>query len=99
VIGGFGRRVIELEPGARLDHEDALWRDAIVFLIAGELEVECSRGERHRFREGDVLTLARLPIRRVRGSGATPTRLLVIWRWTSPVSLPPADRHTEKDHE
>ena len=74
------RRVIELRPGAALDHEAAAWDDAIVFVAAGELEVECKGGERHRFRQGDILSLARLPILRVHNSGAVPTRLLAIWR-------------------
>lgn len=78
----LSRRLIELEPGACLNHDLALWQEAIVFLTAGELDVECSRGERHRFRAGDTLTLARLPIRRAHNSGGAPTRLLAIWRTT-----------------
>jgi hypothetical protein len=95
----FSRRVIELQPGACLDHDDAFWRDAIVFLTAGELDVECSGGTGHCFRAGDILTFASLPIRRAHNSGAEPTRLLVIWRRASPVSSGRADRHREKDHE
>ena len=82
MTGGFERRVIELEPGACLDQDEALWQDAIVFLTAGELDVECATGERHCFREGDILTLARLPIRDVHNGGATTARLLAIWRRT-----------------
>jgi glyoxylate utilization-related uncharacterized protein len=100
-VTAFERRLIQLEPGDLLHHGDTLWQDAIVFVIAGELAVECSRGERHCFRSGDVLTLARLPICRAHNSGAAPTRLLAIRRadaaTRSPVSLGPADRHTEKD--
>lgn len=99
--GGFERRMIELEPGACIDHDEALWRDAIVFLAAGELVVECSSGERHCFRAGDILTLARLPICRAHNSGATPTRLLAICRAAgasgSPVSFDTPTRHTDKD--
>jgi hypothetical protein len=98
-MSAFARRLIELEPGAVLDHEETLWQDAILFLVAGELNVECSSGENHCFRAGDILTLARLPIRRAHNSGAAPTRLLAIRRRSSPVSLGPADRHTEKDNE
>jgi quercetin dioxygenase-like cupin family protein len=95
----FSRRIVELPPGAHLDHEDASWQTAIVFLTAGELNIECPGGECHCFRAGDVLTLAHLPIRRAHNCGATPTRLLAIWRRTSPVTLGPTDRHTKKDHE
>jgi quercetin dioxygenase-like cupin family protein len=95
-MSAFARRLVELEPGAHVDHREVQWRDAIVFLLAGELAVECSSGERHCFRAGDILTLARLPIGRVHNSGTAATRLLAIWR-ASPVSLAPADRHTDKD--
>jgi quercetin dioxygenase-like cupin family protein len=95
-MSAFARRLVELEPGGHLDHRDAQWQDAIVFLLAGELAVECSSGERHCFRAGDILTLARLPIGRAHNSGTEATRLLAIWR-ASPVSLAPADRHTDKD--
>ena len=99
----FERRLIQLEPGDQLHHGEPPWQDAIVIVVAGELAVECSRGERHCFRRGDVLTLARLSVRRAGNSGEVPTRLLAIWRAgaaiSSPVSLGHQDRHTEKDHE
>ena len=99
----FERRLIQLEPGDLLHHGDPLWQDAIVFVLAGELAVECSEDECHCFRSGDILTLARLSLRRASNSGAVPTRLLAIWRAgaaiSSPVSLGHEDRHTEKDDE
>jgi hypothetical protein len=76
----FERRIVHVERGARLDCREPLWQDALVVVLTGELDVECSSGESHCFRSGDVLTLARLPIRRAHNSGATPTRLLAIWR-------------------
>jgi quercetin dioxygenase-like cupin family protein len=79
-VGRFSRRVVELAPGGALDLRDRTWQEAIVFVTAGELDVESSGGERHRFRTGDVLTLARLPIRGAYNRGATPTRLLAVWR-------------------
>ena len=98
-MSAFVRRLVELEPGAALDHEDALWQDAIVFLVAGEFHVECSGGDSHCFRAGDILTLARVPIRRAHNSGATLVRLVAIRRRAAPVTLPRAHRHTERDHE
>ena len=97
----FERRLIQLEPGDQLHDSEPRWQDAIVIVIAGELTVECSRGEHHCFRSGDILTLARLPIRRAHNSGATPTRLLAICRAAaasgSPVSFDTPTRHTDKD--
>jgi uncharacterized cupin superfamily protein len=79
----FGRCVVDVEPGSSLDHQAALWRDAIVFVVAGEIELECSSCERHCFRGGDILSLARVPIRHVHNGGSTPARLLAIWRRTA----------------
>ena len=79
----FGRRIVDVEPGSSLDHKAALWQDAIVFVATGEIELECSGGERHRFRRGDILSLARVPIRHVHNGGSAPARLLAIWRRTA----------------
>jgi quercetin dioxygenase-like cupin family protein len=79
-LTAFERRVVHLEPGARLECREPPWQDALVVVLAGELDVECAGGERHRFRSGDVLTLARLSLPCVRNTGATPTRLLAIRR-------------------
>jgi hypothetical protein len=77
----FDRRVVELRPGELLEHDDGFWRNAIVFVVAGEIEVRCSRGERHCFGRGDVLSFARLPRVVVCGM-TTDTRLVAIWRHT-----------------
>ena len=76
----FGRRTIELAPASVLVYDAASWQDAIVFVLAGEIELECSSGERRRFREGDILCLAPFPLRLLRNVGTGPARLLAIWR-------------------
>jgi len=79
----FHRRLVELAPGAELDEPETPWDDAIVFVTAGVVELECARGERHSFHRGDILSFARLPLRSVRNSGTAPAQLLAIWRRTS----------------
>ena len=76
----FGKRTVELAPACVLAYDASSWQDAIVFVIAGEVEVECSSGERRRFHEGDILCLAPFPVRLLRNVSAVPTRLLAIWR-------------------
>jgi quercetin dioxygenase-like cupin family protein len=76
----FGKRTVELAPASVLAYDATSWRDAIVFVTAGEIELECSSGERRRFREGDILCLASLPVRLLRNVGEAPARLLAIWR-------------------
>src|SRR5207247_4759405 len=46
----FGTRTLELAPASVLAYDAASWRDAIVVVTAGEIEVECVGGERGRFR-------------------------------------------------
>jgi quercetin dioxygenase-like cupin family protein len=72
------RIVLELEPGEALEHRDAFWQHAIVFVLAGEIEVCCSRCERHRFVRGNILSLARLELVSVKASGVMPARLLAL---------------------
>ena len=76
----FCRYLIELAPGAEVDCERRCWRDSIAFLLAGELHVECTGGERHCFRAGDIFTLAQLPVGRAYSGSATRTRLLAVRR-------------------
>jgi quercetin dioxygenase-like cupin family protein len=76
----FGRRVVELAPGAELAFDPAIWRDAIVFVLAGEVEVRCAGGASHRFGPGDIVCFTRLPVRTLCNGGAVPVRLLAIWR-------------------
>jgi hypothetical protein len=63
-----------------LAYDRAAWHDAIVFVTAGEIELECLSGAVHRFCRGDILWLARLPLRNVRNSGPVHARLVSISR-------------------
>jgi quercetin dioxygenase-like cupin family protein len=76
----FAREVVLLPPGGQLDHTAPVWQQTLVVVLAGEIVVECDHGERHRFVRGDILTFARLPLRRVHNEGPRPARLLAIWR-------------------
>ena len=76
----FGKRTVDIAPASVLAYDATSWQDAIVFVTAGEIELECSSGERRRFREGDILCLAPFPLRLLRNVGAGPAQLLAIWR-------------------
>jgi quercetin dioxygenase-like cupin family protein len=75
----FRKRVVELAPAQELPFDVAAWRDAIVFLTDGEIELECMSGERQRFARGAILCLAP-PLRLLRNSGNECARLLAISR-------------------
>ncbi len=77
---GFARRTVTLEPGVVVRYDEAAWLDAIIFVTAGEIDLECSNGTCHRFTRRDILWLAPLPLRAVRNTGLVPARLLAISR-------------------
>ena len=78
--GNFTRRIFELPALSVLDDAAVDWEGAIVFVTAGEIEVDCRSGARAAFRDGDILCFAHLPGSTVRNSGGEPARLVAIWR-------------------
>jgi len=77
----FRRWELELAPGEKVRADARAWRDAIAFLESGEVELECSAGERSRFAVGAVLCFPP-PVRFLRNSGDEPARLITISRRT-----------------
>jgi quercetin dioxygenase-like cupin family protein len=77
----FVRRVTSIGPGKAVPYDAAAWRDALVVVLSGELELECRAGGRRRFECGDILWLEGLDVRRLGNGGAVPTVLLAISRW------------------
>lgn len=69
-----------IEPGQSRPHDDAEWRDAIVLVERGELEVECHGGSRQLFVRGDVLWLAGLSVRALHNRGRQPVVLHAVRR-------------------
>lgn len=66
----FELREIAIAPGCERAYAEAEWRDALVVVERGEVELECLGGSRHRFRRGDVLWLSGLRLRRLRNRAA-----------------------------
>ncbi|HEX4527490.1 MAG TPA: hypothetical protein VH108_12205 [Gaiellaceae bacterium] len=75
----FFRRVIELAPDQELSSSLVASRDAIVFVIDGEIELMCVEGARRRFTRGAMLCLTPT-VRLLRNSGVEPVRLIAISR-------------------
>jgi quercetin dioxygenase-like cupin family protein len=94
----FERHVVELAAGEVMPYEAACWHDAIVFVTVGDVELECTSGERHLFCTGDTLCLAPLPLRTLRNPGPGPARLLAVRR-QSPVSSVERRRHMSDDFD
>ncbi|MGI8869858.1 MAG: hypothetical protein ACR2F6_13675 [Mycobacteriales bacterium] len=76
------KQVVELDPGEVLVVDAASWRDAIVFVTAGEIDVECASGAGRRFADGDILCFAQISVRAVRNRGRGQAHILVVRRRT-----------------
>ena len=82
----FVLRAIAIDPGCERRYDEAEWRDAIVSVTRGQIELEASGGVRCRFRTGDVLWLDGLHLRALHNCGAEPALLLAVSR-RSPTQL------------
>jgi hypothetical protein len=78
---GFEIRAVTIEPGCERDYDETDWRDAVVFVWRGEIELESLTGVRCRFDRGDVLWLAGLPLRALH-SPRGPALLVAVSRST-----------------
>jgi quercetin dioxygenase-like cupin family protein len=72
----FEMRTLALAPGGRRAYDAAEWRDALVVIERGEIELECRGGQLTRFGTGDVLWLFGLPLRTLHNRG--PETALVV---------------------
>lgn len=77
---GFRFRVVTVEPGVDRIYTGAEWRDALVVVARGELELQSSDGDSYRFGRGCVLCLDGLPLRALRSRGPAPTVLVAVSR-------------------
>jgi hypothetical protein len=72
--------VVTLAPDRTHPYEAAEWRDALVIVDRGEIELEGLSGGRWHFRQGDVLWFTGLPLRTLRNPGREPAVLIALTR-------------------
>lgn len=86
--GFLGRRVpeafdvrrITVEAGHERLYDEAEWRDSIVVVESGRIELECRCGSRRGFPRGAVLWLIGLPLRALHNREPVPTVLVAVSR-------------------
>ena len=76
----FALRTVRVEPGVSLPYEEADWRDALVTVESGELELVMACGRSCFFQEGDFLWFQGLPLAQLRNRGDEPTVLVATSR-------------------
>jgi hypothetical protein len=77
---GFETAAISIRPRCRRVYDEAEWRDAIVVVERGEVELEWREGSEWRFRRGDALWLVGLPLRAIHNRGREPALLVAVSR-------------------
>jgi quercetin dioxygenase-like cupin family protein len=76
----FERRTVSIAPGCTLAYDALAWRDALVVVERGEIELECVHGACRRFQRGDVLWLVGLSLRALHNRGREPAVLAAVVR-------------------
>jgi quercetin dioxygenase-like cupin family protein len=76
----FDVHVVAVAPGDARPYEPAEWRDALVVVERGEIELETVSDGTRRYVRGDVLWLSGLPLRALRNRGGEPAVLVAVSR-------------------
>ena len=76
----FAFRTVTVDPGGCLPFEEDAWRDALVTVESGELELVMACGRSCYFQRGDLLWLQGLPLASLRNRGDEPTVLVAASR-------------------
>jgi hypothetical protein len=80
----FAVRAVALAPRDERAYVEAEWRDALVIVERGEVELRGAGGTRRRFVRGDLLWLDGVPLRALHNPGDQPAVLRAVSR-TLPV--------------
>jgi hypothetical protein len=77
---GFSSWTVSVAPGGARAYDAEEWRDALVVVEAGEIDVEGLAGSRARFCRGDILWLVGLPLRGLSNRGTGPALMTAYTR-------------------
>jgi hypothetical protein len=76
----FDIRTVALEPGGSLAYDEDEWRDALVTVESGEIELEMTCGRSCYFGQGDLLWFEGLPLAGLHNRGDERTVLVAAAR-------------------
>ncbi len=76
----FTVRVVAVGPGEEHLYDEQEWRDAIVFVQHGEIELRGVSGASSSFGRGDLIWLEGVPLRALHNPGTEPALLLAVAR-------------------
>jgi quercetin dioxygenase-like cupin family protein len=87
--GRFDVRTVTIAPGGERRFHEPEWRDALVFVERGQIELASASGASERFGRGDLLWLTGLPLLALRNRRPEPAVLVAVSRATD---VSPGDR-------
>jgi hypothetical protein len=100
VPAAFEARRIILAAGEERGYEEGEWRDAIVAVQRGTVDLVTERGASARFVQGDILCLSGLAVRVLHNGGTEPVVLLAVSRpCQERDEFPRAARSNEHDYD
>jgi hypothetical protein len=73
-------RVVAVAPGDDRPYDEAEWRDALVIVRAGEVELRGVSGATCSFVRGDLLYLESVPLHVLHNPGSEPAVLVAVSR-------------------
>jgi len=76
----FTLRVVTVLPGRPYAYQVAEWRECLVVVESGELELEHIDSSRHRFGPGSLLAMDSMPLRWLHAAGPGPVLLSAVSR-------------------
>jgi hypothetical protein len=74
------RRLVALPPGEERPYVEDEWRDTLIVIARGDLELRCDAGGRRRFHTGDILWAEGLGLRGIVNPGRAETVLITVTR-------------------
>ncbi len=77
---GFEMRVVTVAPGDTKAYQEAEWRDALVVIERGRIQLQGPGGGRRDFATGDVLCLVGLSLWGLHNRGPEPAVLVAVSR-------------------
>jgi hypothetical protein len=88
----FEVHTVAVAPGRERAYDDADWRDALVVVERGEIELDCRGGASRCYARGEVLWLSGLPVRALRNRGGEHALLVAVRRRAPPGAGPSTPR-------
>ena len=73
-------RMVAVAPGGDRPYDEDEWRDALVLVRSGEIELRGVSGARSSFGRGDLLYLQGVPLRALHNPGSEPAVLVAVSR-------------------